>query len=169
MVAIAVLYLTGPIAAENIGYVDLQKVFINYKETAGKTAGLAIIASSTIGFTDVQTLLLQLMSYFRVITNPTPVFVTADKMEDGQIIDEDVKSRFKNYSSNISRTHGNVEEIIVNDKLSRLAIKDILQKVKKTDLVIISIWHLSSKSSISSGCSSIIDLNTTSFPSYVRI
>ena len=31
MVAIEVLYLTGPIAAENIGYVDLQKVFINYK------------------------------------------------------------------------------------------------------------------------------------------
>ena len=67
--------------------------FINYKETAGKTAGLAIIASSTIGFTDVQTLLLQLMSYFRVVTNPTRVFVTADKMEDGKIIDEDVKSR----------------------------------------------------------------------------
>ena len=33
MIAIAVLYLTGPIIAENIGYVDLQKVFINYKET----------------------------------------------------------------------------------------------------------------------------------------
>ena len=46
-----------------------------------------------IGFTDVQTLLLQLMSYFKVVTNPSPVFVTADKMEDGKIIDEDVKSR----------------------------------------------------------------------------
>ncbi|MBC8250166.1 MAG: NADH-dependent FMN reductase, partial [Candidatus Nitrosopelagicus sp.] len=34
-----------------------------------------------------------LMSYFRVITNPTPVFVTADKMADGEIIDDDVKSR----------------------------------------------------------------------------
>ena len=67
--------------------------FVNYKETAGKTAGLAIIASSMIGFTDVQTLLLQLMSYFRVVTNPTPVFVTADKMEDGKIVDDDVKSR----------------------------------------------------------------------------
>jgi len=67
--------------------------FVNYKETAGKTAGLAIIASSTIGFTDVQTLLLQLMSYFKVVTNPTPVFVTADKMEDGKITDEDVKRR----------------------------------------------------------------------------
>jgi hypothetical protein len=46
-----------------------------------------------IGFTDVQTLLTQLMSYFRVITNPIPVFVTADKMVDGKIIDDDVKSR----------------------------------------------------------------------------
>ena len=67
--------------------------FVNYKETEGKTAGLAIIASGMIGFTDVQTLLTQLMSYFRVITNPIPVFVTADKMADGKIIDNDVKSR----------------------------------------------------------------------------
>jgi len=67
--------------------------FVNYKQTEGKTAGLAILASGMIGFTDVQTLLTQLMSYFRVITNPNPVFVTADKMEDGKIIDEDVKSR----------------------------------------------------------------------------
>ena len=69
--------------------------FINYKQTAGKTAGLAILASSNIGFTDVQTLLTQLMSYFRVITNPTPVFVTADKMADGKITDDDVKSRLE--------------------------------------------------------------------------
>jgi len=67
--------------------------FVNYKKTEGKTAGLAIIASGMIGFTDVQTLLTQLMSYFRVITNPVPVFVTADKMADGKIIDDDVKSR----------------------------------------------------------------------------
>ena len=33
--------------------------FVNYKETAGKTAGLAILASGMIGFTDVQTLLTQ--------------------------------------------------------------------------------------------------------------
>ena len=67
--------------------------FINYKETEGKTAGLAILGSGMIGFTDVQTLLTQLMSYFRVITNPTPVFMTADKIEDGQISSDDVKSR----------------------------------------------------------------------------
>ena len=46
-----------------------------------------------IGFTDVQTLLTQLMSYFRVITNPSPVFITADKIEDGKINSDDVKSR----------------------------------------------------------------------------
>ena len=67
--------------------------FVNYKEPAGKTAGLAILASGMIGFTDVQTLLTQLMSYFRVITNPTPVFMTADKIEDGQISSDEVKSR----------------------------------------------------------------------------
>ena len=67
--------------------------FVNYKETAGKTAGLAILASGMIGFTDVQTLLTQLMSYFRVITNPIPVFMTADKIEDGKINSDDVKSR----------------------------------------------------------------------------
>ena len=67
--------------------------FVNYKETAGKTAGLAILASGMIGFTDVQTLLTQLMSYFKVITNPTPVFMTADKIEDGQINSDEVKAR----------------------------------------------------------------------------
>ena len=67
--------------------------FVSYKETEGKTAGLAILASGMVGFTDVQTLLTQLMSYFRVITNPTPVFMTADKIEDGQITSDDVKSR----------------------------------------------------------------------------
>ena len=66
--------------------------FINYKQTAGKTAGLAILASSNIGFTDVQTLLTQLMSYFRVVTNPSSVFMTADTIEDGKIISEEVKS-----------------------------------------------------------------------------
>ena len=67
--------------------------FVNYKETEGKTAGLAILASGMIGFTDVQTLLTQLMSYFRVITNPTPVFLTADTIKDGQITSDDAKSR----------------------------------------------------------------------------
>ena len=69
--------------------------FVNYKSTAGKTAGLAILASGQIGFTDVQTLLTQLMSYFRVITNPKAVFMTADQVKDNVIIDENAKARLK--------------------------------------------------------------------------
>ena len=69
--------------------------FINYKATAGKTAGLAILASGNIGFIDVQTLLTQLMSYFRVVTNPTAVFVTADMIKDGVLADENAKSRLR--------------------------------------------------------------------------
>ncbi|HXG14263.1 MAG TPA: NADPH-dependent FMN reductase [Candidatus Nitrosotenuis sp.] len=69
--------------------------FINYKNTEGKTAGLAILASSNIGFIDVQTLLTQLMSYFRVVTNPKAVFMTVDMLKDGTIIDENAKTRLK--------------------------------------------------------------------------
>ncbi len=69
--------------------------FINYKSTAGKTAGLAILASGNIGFIDVQTLLTQLMSYFRVITNPKAVYMTADMVKDDAIIDENSKTRLK--------------------------------------------------------------------------
>jgi NAD(P)H-dependent FMN reductase len=69
--------------------------YIDYKKTAGKTAGLIIVASGNSGFTNVQTLLTQLMSYFNVITNPRAVFVTADTVKDDKIINEDVKSRLE--------------------------------------------------------------------------
>ena len=69
--------------------------YIDYKKTAGKTAGLIVVASGNSVFTDVQTLLTQLMSYFNVITNPKAVFVTADTVEGEQIINDDVKSRLK--------------------------------------------------------------------------
>ena len=69
--------------------------YIDYKKTAGKTAGLVIVASGNSGFTYVQTLLTQLMSYFNVITNPRAVFVTADTVDNGEIINEDVKSRLR--------------------------------------------------------------------------
>lgn len=68
--------------------------YVNYKSTAGKTAGLAILASGQIGFTDVQTLLTQLMSYFRVITNPKAVFMTVEQIKDGTI-DEAGKARLR--------------------------------------------------------------------------
>ena len=35
------------------------------------------------------------MSYFNVITNPRAVFIMADTAEDGQIVDEGVKTRLK--------------------------------------------------------------------------
>ena len=69
--------------------------YIDYKKTAGKTAGLVIVAAGNSGFTDVQTLLTQMMSYFNVITNPRAVFVMADTVKDDQIISEDVKSRLE--------------------------------------------------------------------------
>ncbi len=69
--------------------------FINYKKTAGKTAGLAILASSNIGFVDVQTLLTQLMNYFRVVTNPKAAYMTAEMIKDGKIIDENSMMRLK--------------------------------------------------------------------------
>ena len=69
--------------------------YVNYKKTEGKVAGMAILASGNIGFTDVQTLLTQLMSYFRVITNPKAVFMTADTIENDSVVDEDAKSRLK--------------------------------------------------------------------------
>lgn len=68
--------------------------FINYKETAGKVAGLSIMAAGDIGFTDVQTLVTQLMSYFRVVTNPKAVYMTADMINDGAISDP-AKDRLK--------------------------------------------------------------------------
>jgi|TARA_B100000029_G_C17218666_1_gene830837 NAD(P)H-dependent FMN reductase len=67
--------------------------FVSYKETEGKIAGLAIIGGGMIGFTDMQTLLTQLMSYFRVITNPIAVFMTADQIKNGDIVSDEVKSR----------------------------------------------------------------------------
>ena len=67
--------------------------YVNYKKTAGKTAGIAILASGNIGFIDVQTLVTQLMSYFRVITNPKAVFMTADMIKDGNVVDENAKMR----------------------------------------------------------------------------
>ena len=69
--------------------------YVNYKKTAGKTAGLAILASGNIGFIDVQTLLNQLMTYFRVITNPHGVFMTVDMIKDGKISNEEAKNRLE--------------------------------------------------------------------------
>jgi len=69
--------------------------YINYKKTEGKVAGMTILAAGQIGFTDVQTLLTQLLSYFRVITNPKAVFITTDDIADNAISNEDAQKRLK--------------------------------------------------------------------------
>lgn len=56
--------------------------FLNYKETPGKVAGLAIMASGDISFVYVQTLLSQMMSYFGIMTNPKAVYMKAEEIGD---------------------------------------------------------------------------------------
>ena len=69
--------------------------YVNYKKTAGKIAGVVILASGNIGFIDVQTLITQLLSYFRVITNPKAVFLTTDSLSDNAVSDKDAQDRLK--------------------------------------------------------------------------
>ncbi len=67
--------------------------YVNYKKTEGKVAGMAIMAAGNIGFIDVQTLITQLLSYFRVITNPKAVFLTVDSISNNVLSDESAKKR----------------------------------------------------------------------------
>ena len=69
--------------------------YVDYKKTEGKVAGMAILAAGNIGFVDVQTVITQLLSYFRVITNPKAVYLTTEIFTDNQISDEDAKKRLK--------------------------------------------------------------------------
>ena len=68
--------------------------YINYKKTPGKVAGIAILAAGNIGFINVQTLITQLMSYFRVITNPKAVFLTTESIKENSV-DDDAKTRLR--------------------------------------------------------------------------
>jgi len=67
--------------------------YVDYKKTAGKVAGMAILAAGDIGFINVQNLLTQLLSYFRIVTNPKAVFLTTKSISDNSISDEEVKKR----------------------------------------------------------------------------
>ncbi len=69
--------------------------YINYKETAGKTAGIAIMASGNISFTNVQNAITGLMSYFRVITNPRVVHMNTNQITGGKIVDENAMARLR--------------------------------------------------------------------------
>ncbi len=69
--------------------------YVNYKKTPGKIAGITILAAGNIGFINVQTLITQLLSYFRVIANPKAVFLTTESVADNLVTDEDAKNRLK--------------------------------------------------------------------------
>ncbi|QLH03658.1 NADH-dependent FMN reductase [Nitrosopumilus cobalaminigenes] len=69
--------------------------YVDYKKTAGKVAGMIILAAGDIGFINVQNLVTQLLSYFRVITNPKAVFLTTKSLTENSITDEDVQIRLK--------------------------------------------------------------------------
>ena len=69
--------------------------YVNYKKTEGKVAGMAIMAAGNIGFIDVQTLVTQLLSYFRVITNPKAVFLTTDSIYENSLMDDSAKERLR--------------------------------------------------------------------------
>lgn len=74
--------------------------YVSYKETEGKVAGMVIMAAGNIGFIDVQTLITQLLSYFRVITNPKAVFLTVDSVSENKVSDESAKERLKEMVDN---------------------------------------------------------------------
>ena len=69
--------------------------YINYKKTPGKVAGITILAAGNIGFINVQTLITQLLSYFRVIANPKAVFLTTEAISENSVSDIDVQNRLK--------------------------------------------------------------------------
>ena len=69
--------------------------YINYKKTEGKVAGMAILAAGNTGFIDVQTLITQLLSYFRVVTNPKAVFLTTEAISENAISNDDDRKRLR--------------------------------------------------------------------------
>ncbi len=69
--------------------------YVNYKKTEGKVAGMTILAAGNIGFIDVQTLLTQLLSYFKVIANPKAVFLTTESITENSVSNIDAQNRLK--------------------------------------------------------------------------
>ena len=69
--------------------------YINYKKTPGKVAGITILAAGNIGFINVQTLIIQLLSYFRVVTNPKAVFLTTESITENFVLNLDAQNRLK--------------------------------------------------------------------------
>ena len=69
--------------------------YVNYKKTPGKVAGITILGAGAIGFINVQTLVTQLLSYFRVTTNPKPVFLTTESITESSLSDIDGQKKLK--------------------------------------------------------------------------
>lgn len=69
--------------------------YVDYKKTAGKVAGMTILAAGDIGFINVQNLITQLLSYFRIITNPKAVFLTTKSISEKDELDESAQTRLK--------------------------------------------------------------------------
>jgi NAD(P)H-dependent FMN reductase len=69
--------------------------YVNYKKTEGKVAGMVILGAGSISFVNVQTLVTQLLSYFRVITNPKAVFLTTESIKENSVLDEEAQNRLK--------------------------------------------------------------------------
>ena len=53
-------------------------------------------------------------------------------------MDDDLRTRLNLFSNDIQYTHGNVSEIYVNDSISSLGMQDVINKVKKSNLIIVS-------------------------------
>ena len=52
--------------------------------------------------------------------------------------DNDLRSRLKSFARDLRYIHGNVNEIYVNDELTSLGRQDILNKIKGSDIIIVS-------------------------------
>jgi len=56
---------------------------------------MVILGAGSISFVNVQTLITQLLSYFRVITNPKAVFLTTESIKENSVLDEEAQTRLK--------------------------------------------------------------------------
>ena len=89
-------------------------------------AGITILAAGNIGFINVQTLITQLMSYFRVITNPKAVFLTTESIEGNSIDDEDAKLDYEKWSMRLWRLHQNFIKNRLNQTQTKSNILNLI-------------------------------------------
>jgi NAD(P)H-dependent FMN reductase len=56
---------------------------------------MVILGAGSISFVNVQTLVTQLLSYFRVITNPKAVFLTTESIKENSVLDKEAQIKLK--------------------------------------------------------------------------